>query len=178
MTEGPKVVNSIVIWADMPQTLTMRLNLILISCVLALPGCLPLSVYYKQGAPVARMQSDQTSCEIKALRDVPVATQIRTTPARYVPPRKICDAEGNCRTRGGYWIEGELYSVDTNKDLRTRAQAQCMASKGYRPVDIPPCSNAIARAATPAATRTFPALTPTSCVIRNKGGSWQIVNPQ
>ena len=156
----------------------MRLTVILIGAVLALTGCLPLSIYHKTGVPVARMQSDKTSCEIKALRDVPVSTQIRSTPARYVPPRQYCDASGACKTRGGYWIEGEIYSFDANERLRLRAQIQCMAAKGYSPVEIPACPDRIARAVPAAATRTLPALTPDSCVIRNTGGSWQIITPQ
>ncbi len=175
MTERPKGVNSIVMGPDMPHTWVMRLRLIFAAVVLTLSGCLPLSTYYKTGVPVARLQSDTTACEIRALRDVPVATQIRTTPPRYVPPRKFCKPDGSCITKGGYWIEGEVYSYDANKSLRARANAQCMAAKGYRPVEIPPCPDRIARSVQPAATKTLPALTPNSCVIRNKGGSWQIV---
>lgn len=153
----------------------MRLRLILAAVVLTLSGCLPLSTYYKTGVPVAQLQSDTTACEINALRDVPVATRIKTTPPRYIPPRKFCKPDGSCVQKGGHWIEGEVYSYDANKSLRGRAKAQCMAAKGYRPVEIPPCPDRIARSVPPAATKTLPTLTPSSCVIRNKGGSWQIV---
>jgi hypothetical protein len=176
MTEGPGTVNSIVIHHALGHHSAMRrVYWILLPLILA--GCLPLGLYYRAGVPVSRLNADQTNCEVRALRDAPVATQIRRTPSRFVPGRRICDATGACVTRPGYWIEGDYYTVDVNENLRERVLDMCMAEKGYRPVRIPPCSQAVVRAAPQGVTTTLPRLTEKSCVIRNKGGSWQIVNP-
>jgi len=181
MTDHPKWVNSFVetgvyTYSDAMTRIVpfvrAALNGVLVCAVSA---CLPLSTYHKEGVPVSRLNSDQTACDVKALRDAPVANQVRQTPDRYVPPRKFCDAEGNCRVRGGYWIEGTIYTVDVNKALRVRVTDQCMASKGYTPVEIPPCPSAVIQNTPPAATKVLPRLTPNSCAIRNKSGSWQIV---
>ena len=153
----------------------MRPVFLMLFCA-ALAGCAPLSIYHKPGVSVTRMQSDQTNCEVAALRDAPVATQIRQRPPVFVPPRKICDAAGTCYTEPGYWVQGEIYTVDVNADLRGRVQTQCMAQKGYQPVSIPLCSASLARAAPPGQTTTLPRLTEQSCAIRNRDGTWQIVS--
>ncbi len=144
--------------------------------VAVLAGCLPLSIYHREGVSVAKMQSDKTTCEVAALRDVPEARQWRRGPSQYIPGPRICDAAGNCRYGPGYYVPGALYTVDANAGLRARVMDQCMAQKGYTEVSLPPCSAAVARAAPPGATRVLPKLTSTSCVIRNQGGSWQIVS--
>lgn len=140
-----------------------------------LAACLPLDLYYREGVSVARMQADQTQCEVRALRDAPVASQIRRRPPVYVPPERVCDAQANCVTRPGYWVEGEIFTVDVNADLRARVADQCMIARGYRATTIPACPQSVANAAPPAATRILPPLSGNSCVIRNRGGTWQIV---
>ena len=142
---------------------------------MAFAACAPLSIYHRPGVSVTRMESDRLDCEVKALRDAPVATQIRRTPAVFVPPRQYCDASGKCVTRGGYWEPGRVYSVDVNADLRARLRDRCMGQKGYRPVSIPLCPQSVANAAPPGVTTTLPTLGPSSCAIRNRDGSWQIV---
>ena len=143
--------------------------------LMLLGACAPLETYYKPGATVAAVDRETTACKVQALRDVPPSTRIRREPPRYVPPRRQCNAAGDCRTRGGFFLPGETYSFDPNDGLRARVEAQCMAAKGFAPVSIPPCPDSVRRAAPPAATRTLPALGPSSCVIRNRGGSYQIV---
>lgn len=155
----------------------MKLLPVFLCTVVSLGACAPLTIYHKQGATVSRMQSDTRACRVKALRDVPVNTQIRTTPARYIPQRRVCDASGNnCELRGGYFIPGEVYSFDASKGLRAEVETACMARRGYAPVSIPPCPGNVAQAAKPARTNRLPALTPKSCAIRNQDGSFQIVN--
>ncbi len=147
-----------------------------LSALLLLAACAtPLSIYYRPGVSVARMQTDQTRCQVSALRDAPVASQIRQRPPIYVPGRRVCDASGVCYTEPGYWVEGAIYTVDPNADLRARLETMCMAAKGYQPVSIPACPGAIAQAAAPARTRQLPTLSENSCAIRNQDGSWQIV---
>jgi hypothetical protein len=152
-----------------------KISLSLAGAALALGACAPLETYYRPGVSVAVMERDTTACKVSALQDVPPSTQVRRAPPRYVPPRRQCNAAGDCRTRGGYYLPGEVYTFDPNDRLRKRVEAQCMADKGYAPVSIPPCPDAVKRAAPVAATRTLPVLTASSCVIRNRGGTYQIV---
>ncbi len=145
-------------------------------CALAtLTACLPLSTYYKEGASVAQLERDKTACDVRALRQAPVATQIRVGPPRYVPRRRHCDARGNCVYRGGFFVDGETYTVDTNAELRARITRLCMADEGYRPVEIPPCPSNIADRAPQGPTTILPRLTPQSCVIRRQGQGVRIV---
>ncbi|AXI46789.1 hypothetical protein C1J03_12595 [Sulfitobacter sp. SK012] len=151
------------------------MHICLLPLILALGSCAPLAIYYKPGVPVARLQADTNTCAVSALQSVPVNTQIFQDPPRYIPGRRRCNGAGNCTTRGGYYVSGQIYSVDVNEKLRRQTRDQCMAAKGYAPVSIPPCPDNIARAAPPGATTTLPPLDERSCVIRNKDGSYQIV---
>lgn len=151
----------------------MRLTLII--AVMTVAGCAPLTIYHKAGVPVARMERDTQQCAVSALRDVPVSTQIRREPAQYIPGHRICNSAGKCRTTRGYYIPGEIYTVDVNERLRARQQDFCMADRGYAPVSIPPCPDSVARAAPAARTDVLPQLNPRSCAIRNRNGTYQIV---
>lgn len=144
--------------------------------MLALPACAPLTLYYQPGVPVAKLERDTTACQVRALRDAPVANQVRRTPTTYVPPRRICNSAGACSTTGGYYLPGEIYTYDVNGPLRKRVETQCMADLGYSPASIPACPQGVKQAAVPAATATLPRLTSRSCAIRNPDGSFQIVN--
>ncbi|SEP59980.1 hypothetical protein [Thalassovita taeanensis] len=141
----------------------------------AATGCAPLSLYHKPGVAVVQMDGDLTQCQVSALSKVPVNTQIRTTPIQTFP-RTVCDRHGRCYTSVEI-MGGQTYTVDANKRLRDKVEAQCMAEKGYAPVELPQCSSAISNAAPKAVTTVLPRLAPTSCVIRNADGSWQIVTP-
>ncbi len=173
MTEGTKAVKRIVFASGLRQDAGMKTRL-LFPLLLGLAACGPLSIYYKPGASVARMQTDQTNCEVSALKDAPVANQVRQRPPIYIPGNQVCNASG-CYYTPGYWIDGGIYTVDVNADLRSRVLTQCMARRGYRPVDIPPCPSSVASQVPPAQTQTLPTLSERSCSIRNKDGSWQIV---
>ncbi|WP_051312117.1 hypothetical protein [Pseudodonghicola xiamenensis] len=146
-------------------------------CAAALiAGCAPMSLYYRPGVSVARMQQETTRCDVEALKQAPVATQIRQMPPTYVPGPRVCDNKGNCWNRPGYWMNGEVYSYDANAGLRDRVKQLCMAEKGYSPVKLPVCPPEVKSATPPGVTRVLPELTGNSCVIRNKDGTWQIVN--
>ena len=151
-------------------------QILVILAAMALSACVPLSIYYRDGISVSKMEADTTECQVKALRDVPVSTQIRRGAPIFYPGRRICDASGKCYYEAGYYAPGPIYSVDPNEGLRARVERQCMADRGYTPVSIPACPNRVANAAPAAVTTQLPRLTPSSCVIRNSGGSWQIVN--
>lgn len=142
----------------------------------ALAACAPLETYYKPGVSVARVNRDTTACEVRALRDVPPSTITRRRPPIYIPGRRHCDADGNCVSRPGHYVPGGFETFDPNDGLRLRVERQCMADKGYAPVSIPVCPDSVANAVPPRATTRLPNLTEGSCVIRNKDGSFQIVN--
>ncbi len=142
---------------------------------IALAACGPLGIYHKPGAEVSTMNRTLTNCEVEALGKVPVDRRIERDPVRMVP-RRICDAQGNCTVVYDR-IGGEVRTFDANAGLRQRVLNQCMSDAGYRFVELPACSQAIKRAAPPAATTIMPQLAPTSCAIRNNDGSWQIVTP-
>ena len=141
-----------------------------------LAACAPLSIYYRPGVSVSRMQTDQTRCQVGALRDAPVANQIRQRPPIYFPGGQYCNASG-CYYRPGYWVDGGYYTVDVNAGLRGQVETQCMASKGYQPITVQLCDPGIKSQVVPMQTRTLPTLSEQSCSIRYDDGSWQIVTP-
>lgn len=149
----------------------------IIAAGLTLAACAPLAIYYRPGVSVSRLESDTLACEVRALRDAPVANQIRHRPPVFIPGARICNADGTCYERPGRWVSGGIYTVDVNAGLRQRVQDTCMAAKGYRPVSLPRCSAAVARSAPPAVTSVLPGLREDSCAIFNDDGSWQIVTP-
>lgn len=150
------------------------LDLALIAFVMA--ACQPVSMYYRPGVTVAKANSDSLNCEVSALQDAPVATQIRREPSYYIPARQYCSGDGRCYVRGGYWQPGRVYSVDVNAQLRRQLTDRCMAASGYVPVSIPACPQSVANTAPPGFTSVLPELTESSCSIRNDDGSFQIVN--
>lgn len=158
--------------ARLRQCRAMR-TAIAISTFVLLIGCLPVSTYYAEGVSVQQLDRDDIACDVQALRDAPVANQTRQSPPQYVS-RRVCDAQGHCRDQG-FWRPGEIYSVDVNASLRKRVKAQCMADRGYRPVDIPACPQGVAQAAPAGATEILPRLGPRSCAIRKDQGGFLIV---
>ncbi|MBR9649826.1 hypothetical protein [Thalassovita aquimarina] len=153
-----------------------RSMLFTLAAVAVLAGCAPLGLYYREGVAVSRMNNDLTDCQVSALQKVPVVKETRFTPLRMVPVRR-CDASGaNCIVT--YELEGgDPYTVDVNKRLRKRVEAQCMTRKGYEWVELPPCPSTVANAAPKSVTTVLPRLTPESCSIQRGGGRWQIVTP-
>lgn len=176
MTDAPDLVNSIVIPPPSVQTVIMKSLIKICAFGMGLAACAPLSIYSKPGVSVSRMQNDTTNCEVSALKDVPIANEIRQRPPVYITGPRVC-SNGTCSYAPGYWISGGFYTVDTNLDLRGRVRDQCMAKKGYQPASIPRCSQAIQAQVKPAITKTLPKLTETSCVVVHKDGTWQIVTP-
>ena len=151
--------------------------MILLTFLAALAGCSPFAIYYREGAEVSRMQTDQTNCQVAALKDVPESRQIRRTPPRYIPGPRYCDSRGRCSYGPGYYIPGDVYTYDANAALRNQVTQQCMAQKGYARVELPRCSGSVAQSVQPGITRVLPPLSQSSCVVKNRGGSWQIVSP-
>lgn len=168
--------NSIVFLPPLGQNSRMKPFITIFATSLALAACGPLSIYYRPGVSVSRMQNDQLNCQVRALKDAPVANQIRQRPPIFFPGRQICGA-GGCYYSPGYWAGGGVYSVDVNADLRGQVEEQCMARKGYQPVSVPLCTGGVKSAVAPKQTQTLPKLTESACAIRYDDDSWQIVNP-
>ncbi|MEO1733710.1 MAG: hypothetical protein AAFR45_08810 [Pseudomonadota bacterium] len=141
-----------------------------------LAACSPMSMYYKPGETVTKLNRDLTTCQVAALKDAPVANQIRQRPPVYYPGYRHCDGYGKCYQTPGYWADGGVYTVDVNKDLRTRVTDMCMGDRGYTLVEIPLCNEELKSRVVPANTTVLPDLTPSSCAIRNADGGFQIVN--
>jgi hypothetical protein len=137
----------------------------------------PLSLYYREGESVTRMQSATTQCQVAALEDVPVANQVRQNPPTYWPGRTYCDGRGRCYRSPGWWQPGNVYTVDVNQGLRNQVEAQCMAKKGFRPVSLPPCKQNIKSSVPAVPTTKLPPLSTQSCYVKFDNGSFQIITP-
>jgi len=131
-----------------------------------LAGCAPYSGYYQAGQTVARLNADQTACEVFGAQQVPVNTQIRRNPVELVPAREICDRQGNCSIIPARLEGGEVYSFDANTDLRRRVIGQCMADRGYARASVPQCTPEVAKVAIARAPTVLPPLGPNLCVAR------------
>ncbi|MFK7870418.1 MAG: hypothetical protein AB8B58_14415 [Roseobacter sp.] len=153
-----------------------RPTLCLTGLLLFMIACSPVRLYHKAGVPVAQMERAELACRIDAVESAPVANQIRQGPARYVPARRYCNSAGACQIRGGYFVEGEIYSVDVNAGLRREIERQCMADQGFTYIELPQCSSGVSSAVPAAATEVLPPVSAQSCVIRNADGTYQIVD--
>lgn len=138
-----------------------------LALLLGTAACGPVPVYYRQGAEVSRLQSDELGCQTQALKDAPVANEIRQRPPVFYPGRKVCHG-GNCYYHPGYWADGGIYTVDVNKPLRRRLERSCMAAKGYQQIALKRCTQLHSAAA--AGPRLAP-LTEAACAQRNRDGS-------
>lgn len=177
MTDAPAPVKSIVTAAPGRHSGPMFRPLRTLLPALALAACAPMSIYYKPGIAVSRMEDDRLGCATRALQQAPVANQIRQRPPIYYPGRQVCNSLGQCSYAPGYWVDGGVYTVDVNRPLRSDLERNCMAKKGYQPVSLPRCTGAAAQSAPQQATTTLPRITGDSCVIPYKDGRFQIVTP-
>ncbi len=145
--------------------------------VMLLTACGPLSIYYREGESVSKMQEQTTQCKVQALEQAPVANQVRQSPPTYWPGRTYCDGSGRCYRSGGWWEPGRIYTVDVNQPLRNTVEAQCMAKKGFRPVSLPPCKSGVKSRVPATRTTTLPPLNTESCFVKFDDGSFQIITP-
>lgn len=145
--------------------------------LMVLSSCGPLSLYYREGETVSRLQKETTQCQLRAVKEVPVANQIRQSPPTYWPGRTYCDGRGRCYQSPGWWQPGRVYTVDVNQGLRNTVEAQCMAEKGFRPVSLPPCKQNVKSVVPLARTTTLPPLNSASCFVKFDDGSFQIITP-
>lgn len=159
------------------QNKHMKTLLGLLIPMMTLSACGPLSLYYREGESVSRLQTETTACQVAALKDAPVANQVRQGPPTYWPGRTYCNGHGRCYRSVGWWQPGRIYTVDVNQSLRNTVEAQCMAAKGFQPVSLPPCKSSVKSRYTPARTTTLPPLNPSSCFVKFDDGSFQIITP-
>ena len=142
--------------------------------LLALASCGPLPVYYRDGSDQTRTNSDVTNCQVAALKAAPIALETRQHPPTYYPAERHCDGD-NCWVRPGYWVPGQIYTVDLNEALRQRVEQNCMAQKGYQRLELPRCDQAEIAALS---SQEGPGgLTPYSCALRQKDGNTIILPP-
>ena len=132
-----------------------------------LVSCGPLTVYHRPGVSEAQLDREYLACEVSALKQAPVANQIRQHPPRYYPGHRYCNSEGACWTTPGYWIDGGSYTVDVNQGVRSRLLQSCMAKKGYLQQDLPRCSNLAYSVRRP---NDVIQITPKSCAKRDDSG--------
>lgn len=150
---------------------------------LGLAACGPLPVYYKTGSDQTRTNSDTLTCEVKALKDAPVANQIRQRPPVYYQGRRHCNSSGSCWTSPGYWVDGGTYTVDVNQGLRNQLEQNCMAQKGYRRLELPRCTKEQITAlqsqlgSTQGATAGAAGLPEEACAVRQSNGNTVILPP-
>ena len=91
-------------------------------------------VWVKPGTSALTAEQDYLNCAAAAQSDFPTTSRIRSSP-------RITIGTSLCRGRfcyGGYSGQ-DVYDYDPNEDLRDRAVNACMATKGYRSADLPPC---------------------------------------
>lgn len=180
MADAKVAVNSIVLPRSSGHLSGMRPLAVLLVSVLVLSACAPASVYYREGASMAKMEDDLLNCKVAAVKDAPVATQLRRGAPRYYPGYVRCNNGGQCYRTGGYFYPGEVYSVDVNAGLRRDLVNRCMARQGYSPVELPRCragTGSDGAADQTARTDTMPPLSQNSCIIGTEGGGSLIIDP-
>lgn len=155
----------------------MRVCLVLILLFFGAVSCGPKTTFHRTGASVSLMQNTLLDCQVAALKDAPVSSQIRQGPPRYIPGSSYCHKDGDCYRRAGYFAPGEVYTVDTNARLRSNLTTRCMAREGFQRVQLPRCP-----AGTPAPdisnlTDEMPPLSADSCLLKLPGGGSRIVSP-
>lgn len=177
MPDGRKAVKSIVSPHTTLHNRSMEKNprfmALLVGCV-ALTACGPLPVYYRQGTLLQRQENDTLTCAANALKQAPVANEIRQNPPIYYPGRRYCNA-GNCWHTPGYWMDGGYTTVDVNRSLRTRIEQSCMTQKGYQRIELPRCNQS--QIASSSLGSKQPALTQNSCAVRLENGSIGVLSP-
>jgi hypothetical protein len=179
MTDGAFLVNRFVGPVRMRYHRIMKRWRLLLSalCVPLLAGCFPLTLYYQEGAEVARIDRDLMQCRVEALAKVPVDRR-----SRYIPPlydhRTVCNAAGACSTYRIMISPARWETYDANEGFRAEVAQQCMLNKGYARVRLPACSQSVIEATTITATQVQPPLTAGSCAIRLKSGRYQIVTTE
>jgi hypothetical protein len=120
-----------------------------------LVGCVPTTQegLWLEGSTRAQTQSDETDCQLEALRKVPRETAVTSVPGYYTPMSVSpistqCFGNGayrSCTTTGGtvsggQLIGGGVQTYDPNSALRRQVAEQCLTAKGYEGTSFPTCT--------------------------------------
>jgi hypothetical protein len=181
MPEAIGGVKSIVTSAQIRQFYSMS-NIRLASAfsvvLLGVAACGPLPVYYNAGSDQTRTNSDTLTCNVTALKEAPVANQIRQRPPVYYPGRQYCNANG-CWTGPGYWVDGGTYTVDVNQGLRSQLVQRCMAQKGYQRLELPRCTKEqiTQLQSVPSGSHPTAGLSTEACAVQQSNGTTVILPP-
>jgi hypothetical protein len=147
--------------------------------LLLLSGCVTDTVWYKEGANPAAVNSAATDCAVEAANRVPQNTQVGVTPTYSTPVQTYCNNTGygtvSCTSYGGDVYGGNVYSYDANQGLRNQVMEQCMARRGYALLSLPVCSPDQAAKAKLSASR-LPAISETSCLVQT-GSGYVVASP-
>ncbi|WP_299926921.1 hypothetical protein [uncultured Pelagimonas sp.] len=140
-----------------------------------LTGC-SAQVQYKAGGTPAQRNADSASCNRSATAAYPANIVTRRTPRYYRPGYRHCH-NGKCRSTGGYWEGGDVYSVDVNKSSRARAYSACMSSTGYQSVELPFCTGETRQKVASSTQSRYPQLTQGSCIVKMQDGTVKVYSP-
>lgn len=150
----------------------LRSHVLALCGIAVLASCGNVGMFYREGADQSAVTRKQISCETAALKQAPIAQELRQRAPTYIPGDRYCRA-GGCYGRPGYWVDGGFYTVDANQSLRNSIITQCMADAGYGLIELPKCQGDKGASIT----RRQPALSDNSCAVQTADGQYHIVNP-
>lgn len=143
---------------------------------------------YKEGATVSLKSSEMFSCRLNAAREVPVNTQVASTPTYQTPTYTSpyyttcngysCVTTGG-QTSGGQIYGGQTYSYDANDEMRNEYVVRCMAGKGYQFSEFPRCaSKSVPEGLAQTLTGKLRAPREGACIVSVDGKSGNLVYPE
>lgn len=106
----------------------IRNSFLLVGVTAIVAGCMPTAAWYKGSVSQRRANDQFTTCQVKAVKDVPTSIESQITGGYYI---------------GYIWIP-TASDVDTNDGLRSKVVAQCMTRKGFQAVELPLCAGGVA----------------------------------
>lgn len=105
---------------------------------------------YKPNTPLAVKQADLDQCKMASFRSIPQAYTTNYVGGYYEPGDYSCRQTRHNKTRcknvGGYYSPPVSYTEDMNAAMRWRFVSSCLARKGYRVLNLPPCMSSAERA--------------------------------
>ena len=140
--------------------------------LLVLSSCSPLSLYYREGESVSRMQSETTQCRVAALKDAPVANQVRQTAPTLLAGAHLLRRAGQMLPNPGL--------VGTRANLHGRCQSRpaqygrstMHGPKRVSPRQPAPCRQNVKSRVPATPTTTLPPLSTESCFVKFDDGSF------
>mgnify|MGYP003631533907 CR=1 FL=1 len=142
------------------------------------------TILWADSKSFSQQQSDVTNCQISALREIPRAMAVGTTPTYttpvYTTPTSTqcygggyyatCTSTGG-NVSGGQTYGGQVYSYDANSKLRDQVAAQCVANKGYQLLTYPTCTDEMIAQGVTSFSGVRPKAVSVGCVLADKTGA-------